>query len=204
MLCSLGNVSIMTKYFFSLLLAVVLACGPAAARTTVYTDSSNFGGWADAVNASESRGGEDGVSADIPAFGWIAYSVSPTFTDVSTRIVLTNVTGSGTAFFYVGRSNGAGWFSALNSISVTLTNGVNEITSAALSGYCVSIGGCDIVILQAAGGGTTFAVDRVLARTPEPSAWALMILGFAGVAWRLKATRKKRAGYHGGFQAVAA
>ena len=32
---------------------------------------------------------------------------------------------------------------------------------------------------------------EVIEPTPEPAVWAMMMLGFAGVAWRMKAARRK-------------
>ena len=169
-----------------------LAALPAKAATTVYTDSSNFGAWPDAVNAGDALGSPDGVSATIPNGGWIAFEVSPTFTVVDFVLEVANLTGGNTALFYVGQTDGAGWFSALNNTSVTLSVGTNNISSAALSSYCVGLGGCDVFVVQAWAGTTVAldsALDAITASAPEPSAWALMILGFIGLAWRVKALR---------------
>lgn len=169
-----------------------MAFSPALAVTTIYTDSSAFGAWPNALGAGDSLGPRDGVSATIPNGGWIAYQVSPTFDDGNILFTVDSFTGPGTAFFYVGRSNGAGWFSALsNQGLISLSSGPNIIAAtAARQSYCISIGGCDVFIIQA-WGGTTFALDRALGPNPEPAAWALMILGFIGVAGRMKAVRKK-------------
>jgi len=173
--------------------ALALLLTAAHANTTVFTDSSNFRGFADPVDVQNSDGGADGVSAFIPNGGWIAFAnpVGGFFNEVSSQIVLTNITGPGTARFYVGRTNSTGFFSVLNFEIITLTNGLNEVTSTGLTNFCVGLGGCDTVIFQPIAG-TTLSVDRVLARNPEPGVWSLMILGFGGLAWRMKLARGAR------------
>lgn len=171
----------------------LFSASTAFAATTLYTDSSNFGGWPNAVNAGNAVGAPNGVSATIPTFGWVAFQVTPTFTTGNIALNLTSVTGTGTTLFYVGQGNGAGWFTALNSVLVTLTSGVNVLTpTAAQTAFCTGLGGCDVFVVQAWGGGTTLALDSALGPNPEPSAWALMILGFIGVASRLKVSRRRR------------
>ncbi len=175
------------------LLAMVFAVGlsPAGAATTVYVDSAHpaYPGFADAVNSDESLGTPDGVGAFVPLGGFIAYLVDPTFTDVNFDIEFFGVTGAGTLRLYVGQTNGGTGFTALNSAFFTITNGVNNISSVALTNYCISIGGCDTFVLQA-WVGTTFSVDSIAASSPEPATWALMIVSFFLVAARLKARRR--------------
>lgn len=68
---------------------------------------------------------------------------------------------------------------------------------------CVLFGGCDFISIttdRARRGAEGVVVDyidvngevtEVVAPAPEPAAWALLILGFAGLAWRLKAARRR-------------
>ena len=178
-----------------LVLVTAMAAMPAKAAISVYTDSSNFGSWADAVNSGNASGAADGVSAFIPNGGWIAFQVSPDFNVADFVLTVTSITGANTANFYVGRSNGAGWFDGLNSRIVALTVGVNSLASAAQSSYCAGRGGCDVFIVQAWSGSTISidsALDAITASAPEPSAWALMIVGFIGLSWRMKAMRRSR------------
>ena len=168
---------------------VALVSG-ASAKTTVYTDSSVSPVWANPTDVNQSVGGADGAFAGIPNGGWIAYTTGPDFFDeLRTQVTITGVTGSGSTRIYVGRTNGSGWFSALNSQTVSIANGVNEFSTPGLTSYCVGIGGCDVFILQPIGG-TSLQVDRVLARTPEPGAWALMLLAFAGLGFRMKSIKR--------------
>lgn len=170
--------------------ACLFIATPSIAATTIYTDSSNFGAWPDAVNPGNAIGPRDGLAAAIPSIGWVAFLETPGFTDAVFNINLTSIVGAGAAIFYVGQSDGAGWFSTLNSQVVTLAAGYNRIASAAQSSFCLSVGGCDVFILQSFGG-TTLNVDNafVVAANPEPSMWMLMILAFAGLAARLKMLR---------------
>ena len=188
------------NWLVSMFTRVMIACAalfmttPAMSATSVYTDSSNFGAWPNAVNSGNAIGAPDGLSATIPNIGWIAFLETPSFTDAVFNINLTGVTGTGTALFYVGRSNGAGWFSTLNNRTVTLNAGYNRLSSVAQTNFCVSVGGCDVFIVQAFGG-TTLNLDSALAvaANPEPSVWMLMILAFAGLALRMKMVRTRSA-----------
>ena len=60
---------------------------------------------------------------------------------------------------------------------------------------CQSIGGCNALVF----GNSTFSqngsflrLSSLVAATPEPSVWAMMMLGFSGIAMRLKALRRRR------------
>jgi len=181
----------MRGLLISLAALISLAGAPAKAATSIYVDSSSplYPGFADAVNASDALGAADGSSAFVPLGGFIAFLTTPFFSVVDLDFEFTGVTGAGTVRLYVGRTNGAGGFTALNSRFFTVTNGFNNFSSGALSTYCAGLGGCDTFITQA-WVGTTFGLDSALGPNPEPSAWALMILGFIGVAGRMKARRK--------------
>ena len=68
---------------------------------------------------------------------------------------------------------------------------------------CELLGGCDYIEIFNwfnVGGAPGVEVDyiavdgqtvQVTSPTPEPATWAMMIIGFIAVAWRLKATRRK-------------
>jgi len=171
-------------------LCAIWAAAPAHAATTVYVDSSSplYGGFANAVNSGNALGPADGASAFVPTGGFIAFQVVPFFTDVNFNMTFTGVSGAGTVRLYVGRTNGAGGFTALNSRFFTVSSGVFNFSSTVLTNYCIGLGGCDTFITQA-WTGTTFSLDSVPNVNPEPSAWALMIMSFAGVSWRMKRLR---------------
>jgi hypothetical protein len=59
---------------------------------------------------------------------------------------------------------------------------------------CQAIGGCNALVF----GNSTFSavgsfyrISTLVAATPEPSTWIMMMLGFAGVALRMKAARQR-------------
>jgi hypothetical protein len=59
---------------------------------------------------------------------------------------------------------------------------------------CQSIGGCNALVF----GNSTFSavgsfyrISTLVAATPEPTTWAMMMLGFAGVALRMKSARRR-------------
>lgn len=61
---------------------------------------------------------------------------------------------------------------------------------------CAAIGGCNALILGNSGfsaAGSSFRISTLTASTPEPAAWALMMMGFGAVAWRMKTNRRGRA-----------
>jgi hypothetical protein len=80
------------------------------------------------------------------------------------------------------------------SANIALPGGFGPTYSLDLSAACatVSATGCSLVRIRvngAPGGG--FLLDGVsgVAAAPEISIWAMMLLGFAAVAWRLKTQR---------------
>lgn len=79
--------------------------------------------------------------------------------------------------------------------------GIFTVDTTAFVAGCLAIGGCNTIVigtsgLGAAGGGAfadggTLTFSSVIAASPEPSTWALMIMGFFGVAWQAKAQRRR-------------
>ncbi|MEL7490236.1 MAG: hypothetical protein AAGJ73_05910 [Pseudomonadota bacterium] len=67
--------------------------------------------------------------------------------------------------------------------------GTFTLPSAVFTSACTGIGGCNSVLLNVTGAGSFTA--NVVSSAPEPSVWALMIIGFAGLAWRMKAARRR-------------
>jgi hypothetical protein len=82
---------------------------------------------------------------------------------------------------------------AVFSAGVGLSGASGGAFTMDLTALCKSISatGCSLLRFSVNGQpGSQFTLDGVLGTTPEPSTWALMILGFAGVAWRLKQMRR--------------
>lgn len=97
-------------------------------------------------------------------------------------------------------ANGVGLTTPLGAPSTTLYVPVTQIGmlyigTSAFNASCAALGGCNAVIL----GNPSFSQTNsrfglaVVGATPEPQAWALMILGFVGVSARLKQQRRTRA-----------
>lgn len=58
---------------------------------------------------------------------------------------------------------------------------------------CAALGGCNALIIgnsTFSSPGSSFRLSTLTGATPEPGAWALMMLGFGAVAWRMKAARR--------------
>lgn len=61
---------------------------------------------------------------------------------------------------------------------------------------CQSIGGCNALVFgnsTFSANGSFFRLSTLVAATPEPATWALMMMGFGAIAWRLKASRLRKA-----------
>jgi hypothetical protein len=71
---------------------------------------------------------------------------------------------------------------------------------------CFALGGCDYIFIETTRqrrGAPGAVVDyvsvngeptEVVEPTPEPAVWAMMMMGFAGIAWRMKAARRSAMG----------
>jgi hypothetical protein len=115
------------------------------------------------------------------------FTLPPASGNARARILIGAYNG-GSPIFLRGRNVTAG-----NSRTITANNG--------LVNGCRLLGGCDyveIITTRTRRGAAGVEVDYVVvdgevvevaSPTPEPTTWALMIIAFAGVAWRLKAMR---------------
>ncbi len=177
------------------LLAACIAALPAKAATTVFggtvfsstntTDPGAALGSADGAAALIGPGGDLVLQYDLPLTGaGFAASVLPTTGFNILAVSIGEVIG-GVATF-------SGEF-------VLLDGGAGGDLTADLTSACsaISVGGCSLIRLRNAGsiGGSIGAlVDSVGAVTaaPEPGAWALMIIGFAGLAGRAAHLRRHR------------
>lgn len=84
---------------------------------------------------------------------------------------------------------------ATQNLYVQITGpGTYWINTDVYESSCHTIGGCNAIMFgnsSLSQNGSNFQVS-VVGATPEPQAWALMILGFCGVAARLKHVRQSR------------
>lgn len=181
------------RQLITLFALALMSLQPAAAATTVFA-SSVYATSGNVVGATNALGVADGTNAAIlRAAGGSSLTLQ----------MLRPITGASSTFF--------GSFSPFNAnVQVAVGEVIGGVavfsTSVPLSGasgggftmdltaLCRSISatGCSLLQFTVNGiPGSQFTLDGVLGTTPEPSAWALMILGFAGVAWRLKQMRRR-------------
>ncbi|WP_306252104.1 PEP-CTERM sorting domain-containing protein [Parvularcula sp. IMCC14364] len=193
----------MRKSFIIVGLAVLsgLMAMPAHAETVIYNTSELASANGRPVdNPGFSLGAADGNSATLAPFGWIAYQTDALFNAFDITVELSGLTGSTTLAIFAGTTNGSGGFSQLRTTFFEAVNGANNIVSQRLSDFCVSIGGCDTFIVYNFESGQSIQVDSVdltanmVAATPEPGTWAMMLIGFAFIAWQLKVAKRRNAG----------
>lgn len=185
--------------------ALLAAVGGAKAATTVYPGSvfQNAGvaqpnrliGDTPATSARFTRGDSVGVyyGADISHF-----TLSIEVTQLRPRTTWLTVqvgryvAGVFTPAVIPGLLNPVGGATNLLFVPITAT-GTIYVSTLAFDAACQALGGCNAARLgnsTFSQTGARFDISNVGA-TPEPGAWALMILGFVGVAARLKAARRK-------------
>ncbi|MGV6802103.1 MAG: hypothetical protein ACWA5L_09310 [bacterium] len=88
---------------------------------------------------------------------------------------------------------------ALSSPYWVLTRGSGQITFTGFSNYCSVAGGCSFISFTGGSRAGT-QIDAVAvngqvltpaAPTPEPNIWALLIIGFIVIAWKLRYNKQK-------------
>lgn len=190
---------------FLCVLAGLAAAGPSAAATTIYPTSyfSNVG----VANPNRLLGNNPNNSA-IDRNDSIGLTYGADITNFVVSFVVTSYSGNTTwLWMRAGRRAGATFTNAAApgllgptglptaNIYVRITGpGTYYLNTAAFGASCTLLGGCNSILFgnsTFSAAGSTFQLSMVGA-TPEPQAWALMILGFAGVAFRLKQTRRRQ------------
>lgn len=183
--------------------ALIAAWGDAKAATTIYpvsvfqnlgvTQANRLVGDTPTTSARFARGDSVGLDygADISHF---ALSIQITQLQPRTTWLTIQVgrfvSGVFTPAVIPGLLDPLGGATNLLFVAATGT-GLITVNTLAFDAACQSLGGCNSARI----GNSTFSqlgarfdVSTVGA-TPEPQAWALMIIGFAGLAWRLKRAR---------------
>ncbi len=144
----------------------------------------------------------DGAGALVTLGEWISLLFTQPFgvsrSDTVSIFTLAPPVGDARLTISFGRyNNGSPIFVDTKSVNAGNTLTVNNLFQQG----CSALGGCDFIFITTTRqrrGATGATVDyvsvngettEVTAPTPEPSTWAMMILGFAAVAWRLKAYR---------------
>ncbi|MFN3958569.1 MAG: PEP-CTERM sorting domain-containing protein [Parvularculaceae bacterium] len=104
--------------------------------------------------------------------------------------VFTNANASGPAFLP--------GFPTINLYAQVTGTGPLTLLLDPFAASCAALGGCNALIIgnsSFSAAGSSFRLSTLTAATPEPGAWALMMLGFGALAWRMKAARPARAAF---------
>lgn len=192
---------------FAAAAALLLAATPAAAATTVYATGvySQGGQVANAANGVGAANGtfaRIGNSISVGPFsivgqaGQAVYSFADALSGAGLQLTgLGGAPGVSSVFVSIGEIVGG---VAVFSTETNFTGGAG-VFSFDLSARCalISSTGCSLVRVRTQGGlgRGAFRLDGIsgVGAAPEPAAWALMLLGFGAVAWRLKSGRRAAA-----------
>lgn len=177
-------------------IAAMLGAFPAKAATTVFASSvfSSTG----VTNASAALGATNGSAALISAGGELVLQYSNPLTGEGISASLLPLPGP-FAFNVLAVSIGevVGSVATFSGEFVLVDDGSGASLAANLGGLCssVSASGCSLLKFRnvaAFGASTGALLDSAsgVSNVPEPAAWALMMLGFAGVGFRLKQVRR--------------
>lgn len=181
------------RLFFVGLLLLMSAAQPAAAATTVFA-SSVFSVSGNVVAPGNALGAANGSSAQIlrvPGGSSLVLQMSQSVTGLNTIINGRRLTLNSNVQVAIGEIIGG---VATFSVAFALPPGLLSLHTLDLSAACasISVSGCSLLRISVNGApGSGFLLDGVsgVAAAPEPAAWALMLLGFGAVAWRLKQRR---------------
>jgi len=177
---------------------IVVAASEANARTATFDSSQPY---VPGPMTSLSTAG-DGAGVFIGFNQWISLLFDQPFgvsrSDTVSIFTLPPTIGNARLTVSFGRFNGGSpVFADTRQVSAGNILTINNLFQRG----CAALGGCDFILItttRARNGATGATVDyvsvngevtEVTAPTPEPSTWAMMILGFAAIAWRLKAQR---------------
>jgi hypothetical protein len=182
--------------------AFVLGVAPAYARTATFTSSS---GYDDTTLGAFSAAG-DGAGALLTLDNWIALLFETPFgtsrSDTVSIFTLPPPVGDARLTVSFGRIDGGlPVFVETKSFNAGGTLTINNLFQQG----CFALGGCNYIFIETTRqrrGAPGAVIDyvsvngeptEVVEPTPEPAVWAMMMMGFAGIAWRMKATRRARA-----------
>jgi hypothetical protein len=182
--------------------AFALGVAPADARTATFTSSS---GYDDTALGAFSAAG-DGAGALLTLDNWIALLFETPFgtsrSDTVSIFTLPPPVGDARLTVSFGRIDGGlPVFVETKSFNAGGTLTINNLFQQG----CFALGGCNYIFIETTRqrrGAPGAVIDyvsvngeptEVVEPTPEPAVWAMTMIGFAGIAWRMKATRRARA-----------
>jgi len=192
----------MRKFIKGLPIVLAAAFLPVPAIAATATFDSSLPHASGPMTALSTPG--DGLGELIPLGEWISLLFAQPFgvksTDTVSIFTLPPLAGDARLTISFGNWNGGSpIFVDTKSVNAGNTLTVNNLFQRG----CAALGGCNYIFITTTRqrkGATGATVDYVsvngepadvTAPTPEPSVWAMMLLGFAGIAWRLKARRRQ-------------
>lgn len=177
-------------------LAAMLAAFPARAATTIY--AASVYSQTNVNNASNALFSANGGAATILSGGELVLQFANPLTGSSTGLALLPFAGPAANFLSVSVGEVIGGVATFSAGSIPFADmGAGGVQNFDLSTLCSSVSatGCSLLRIQnlVAFGTPGALIDGVsgVTNAPEPTVWALMMLGFAGIGWRLKEVRKK-------------
>ena len=177
-------------------LAAMLAAFPARAATTIY--ASSVFSQTNVTNANSALFSANGTAALILSGGELVLQYNNPLTGAGIGAALLPFAGPAANFVAVSVGEIIGGVATFSAGSMSFADmGGGGVQSLNLTALCSSVSatGCSLVRIQniAAIGTPGVLLDGIsgVTNAPEPAAWALMMLGFAGIGWRLKEARKR-------------
>lgn len=191
-------------------LAAMLAAFPARAATTIFAGSVYS--QTNVTNANDALFASNGNAALIGSGGELVLQYNNALTGASVAASLLPLATSPAAnFLAVSVGEVIGGVATFSAGSIAVADlGAGGVHNFDLSALCstVSATGCSLLRIQniAAFNTPGALLDGVsgVTNAPEPAAWALMMLGFAGVGWRLKQRRNALGRNSGATRGAAA
>lgn len=177
-------------------LLVAFISAPAQAATTVY--ASSIFSQSGVSAASDALFSSNGNAALISSGGELVLQYNNPLTGSAVGLSLLPFAGPAANFIAVSVGEVIGGVATYSVGAIAFADfGAGGILNFDLSALCatVSATGCSLLRIQnvASFGTAGVFIDGVsgVSNAPESSVWLMMIVGFAGVAWRLKSGRKK-------------
>lgn len=178
-------------------LAAVFVAFPARAATTVY--ASSVFSQTNVVNANGALFAANGGAATILPGGDLVLQFTHPLTGTGVALSLLPFAGPAANFVAVSVGEIVGGVATFSAGAAAFADiGAGGIQNLDLGGLCLTVSatGCSLLRIQniASFGTPGLLLDGAsgVSNAPEPAAWAMMMLGFAGVAWRLKEARKRK------------
>lgn len=177
-------------------LAAMLAAFPARAATTIF--ASSVYSQTNVINANNALFAANGGAALVLSGGDLVLQYNNPLIGSGVAMTLLPFAGPAANFVAISVGEIIGGVTTFSAGSIALADmGAGGVQNFDLSALCstVSATGCSLLRIQniASFGTPGVLLDGIsgVTNAPEPAAWALMMLGFGGIAWRLKDARRR-------------